>query len=459
MPAPETSAEVGRAHAPAADAAGPVVATSRSTRTPGHILTVVAVLFVVSLLKGLRMPNLWSTTHMTFNYSHGFIRRGLFGQVLRLGGRAIYKYNSLALLAVILFVLAWAAIARLVRRTLDADGGDRGAVAMTLVFAASPGVVFLAHEIGYLDYVGLVVVPLFVVWAARTRRRWAVFYAVAVISVVLALIHESMVIMFAPTMWLVMAAHIVREWRARTPTRRTMALLVGHAALAVLVALVASALVGTLGTRSPTRVHALQASLSRFTNFPLRGDGFEALYRPVRENLLQLMPWFWKNPYNQRYLVNGLIVSLPGLLVMSVYGVRLIRRLSQPRLVGVILSALFLIATFSPQLLNFVGWDAARWNAISFVAAFNCIAALRLYFVAPAPAGAAAPGPNQDPRRYRVDGPWMLASAGAAIVIGLTANYPGFLFDGYVVQWFPFEGQLRSLLELFERHFTFIPNG
>ncbi|HET6149565.1 MAG TPA: hypothetical protein VFH68_18655 [Polyangia bacterium] len=455
MPAPETSAEVGAADAPAVASAGPV-----RTRAPLPVLILVAALFVLSLLKGLRMPNLWSATHMTFNYSQGFIRRGLFGQILRLGGRAIYKYDSLALLAAILFVIAWAAIARLVRRALDTDGSDPGAVAMALVFAASPGVVFLAHEIGYLDYIGLAVVPLFILWAARTRRRWAVFYAVVVISVVLTLIHESMIIMFAPTMWLVMAGHIARESRARTLTRRTLALLVGHAALAALLGMVVSSLVGTLGTRSPARIHALHASIARFTNFPLRGDGFEALYRPVRDNLLHLMPRHWSYESNQRYLINGWLASIPGLVVMSVYALRLVGRLAQPRLARVTLSALFLIATFSPQLLNFVGWDAARWNAICYVAAFNCIAALRLFFVAPPLRGhAAAPGAGHDPRRYRVDGPWMLTLAGAAIAIGLTANYPGFLFDGYVVQWFPFDGQLRSLQELIRNHFTFVPGA
>jgi hypothetical protein len=267
--------------------------------------------------------------------------------------------------------------------------------------------------------------------------------------------------MFAPTMWLVMAAHVARECRARPLSRRTVALLVGHAVLAAVLGVVASSLVGTLGTKSPIKIHALHASLSRLTNFPLRGDGFEALYRPVRDNLMQLMPWFWSNAWNQRYLINGWLVSLPGLLVLSVYGLRLIRRLSQPRLARGTLSALFLGATFSPQLLNLVGWDAARWNAICFVAAFNCLAALRLFFVAAAVPGQGLsdPGGGRDPRRYRVDGPWMLTLAAAAIVIGLTANYPGFLFDGYVVQWFPFDGQLRSLLELFHGHFTFIPSG
>jgi len=180
----------------------------------------------------------------------------------------------------------------------------------------------------------------------------------------------------------------------------------------------------------------------------------------VRENLLQLMPWVWTNPTNQRYLINGLLVSIPGLVVMSVYALRLVRRLQQPPLVRVALSALFLIATFSPELLNFVGWDSARWNAICYVAAFNCIAALRLFFVAPPPhGGALALDAGHDPRRYRVDDPWMLTLAALAMVIGLTANYPGFLFDGYVVQWFPFDGQLRSLLELIHNHFTFVPGA
>jgi hypothetical protein len=443
MSASDTPAEVGDDGAPPAAAASPV--------TPLWILIVIAGVFGVSLLKGLRMPNLWSATHMTFNYSQGFIRRGLFGQILRLGGRAAYRYNSLALLAVILFALAVLAMARLVRRTLATDGGDRGLVAITLVFAASPGVVFLAHEIGYLDYVGLIVLPLFIVWAARTRSRWAVFYAVMVISVVLALIHESMVIMFAPTMWLVLAAHVARQSRGQALPRRTIALMAGHAALAIALGLASSSLIGALGTRSPTRVHMLQASIARFANFPLRGDGFEALYRPVRENLLRLMPWYWSFPQNQRYLMSGLAVSLPGLVVSSVHALRLIARLALCRPVRALLATLYLVATFSPLSLNLVGWDAARWNAICFVAAFSGIAALRLFFVTREGAG--------DVQRFRVDGPWMLTCAAAAIVVGLTANYVNFLFDGYVVQWFPFEAQLRALRELFQNHFTFIPGA
>ena len=419
---------------------------------PRHISAIIAGVFAVSLLKGLRMPNLWSTTHMTFNYSRGFIRRGLFGEGLRLFGSArVYRYNVLALLAVIMFVLAALATIRLVRRMLATDGGDRGLQAVTLVFAASPGIVFLAHELGYLDYVGLIAAPIFIAWAARTRTLWAIFYLAATISVVLALIHESMIIMFAPTLLFVMVSHVVTQARARSLPPRTFWLLVAHAAVATVIALCASSLVGTLGTKSPERIHALQASIARVANFPLRSDGFEALYRSVHDNFTQLMPWYWTFPANRRYLVTGLVVTLPGLGVLSVYALRLIARLAWPLRTRAALAAVFVGATFCPLLLNFVGWDSARWNAICFFASFSCIATLRLFFTAPAS--------EAERLRQRVDDPLMLTLAAAAIVFGLTSNYFNFLFDGYVVQWFPFDGQLRSLMELFERNFTFMPGA
>jgi hypothetical protein len=83
-----------RSDAPALIGSTGVRPARAPARTPLHISIIVAGVFAVSLLKGLRMPNLWSATHMTFNYTQGFIRRGLFGQVLRaVGGRGIYHYN------------------------------------------------------------------------------------------------------------------------------------------------------------------------------------------------------------------------------------------------------------------------------------------------------------------------------------------------------------------------------
>src|SRR6185295_890583 len=98
------------------------------TRAPRHILIVVATLFVLSLLKGVRMPNLWSATHLTFNYSHGFIRRGLVGELIRIVGRGgrLYNYYLFAAGSFALLVAVAAVLAHVVRRALRTDGGDRG---------------------------------------------------------------------------------------------------------------------------------------------------------------------------------------------------------------------------------------------------------------------------------------------------------------------------------------------
>jgi hypothetical protein len=288
----------------------------------------------------------------------------------------------------------------------------------------------------------------------RGKRLWPVFYVAAALSIGLALIHESMLIMFAPTMWLVMVCHIVVQHRARALSRGTLWALAAHAVAAAAIALAASSVIGILGTKSPERIHALQASIQRYANFPLRGDAFDVLFRSVRDAIQRVMPWIWSNPENVRYLVNGILASLPGLVAMLVYGVLLVVRLPLPRLTRALLGVLFVGAALAPLGLNFIGWDSARWNAICFVAAFNGIATLRLFFCTPR-----AGQPAIDVRRFRVDGPWMLTLAAAGIVCGLAADYHRFLFDGYVVRWFPFDTQWRSLLELFHGHFTFIPGG
>jgi hypothetical protein len=430
---------------------------------PGYQLIIVALIFAASLLKGLRMPNLWAATHMTFNYSHGFVRRGLVGQVLRLiGGGRIYRYNLLALVAVIIFVVVAAVMWRLIRRTLDTDGGDVGLLGAVAAFAASPGVVFFAHEIGYFDYIGVLAVMLLVLASRGARRRFAIFYAAVPLAVVLALVHESMILLFAPPMLFVMMCHILRLDRAGALSTRARLAMIAHATGATAVAFAASAIVGSVGTRSPALIHRLQAAVQRTANFPLRGDAYEALFRPVRENLLHIMPWYWSFHVNRVYLADGLVATAPGIAFLIYYGVRLIGRLGLRPLGRAALTVALFVAALAPLLMNLLGWDAARWNAICLIDAFLCVAALRLFFASASTStsSSASPPHAADPAALRVDGPLTRVLAAAAIVAGLCGtNYLNFLFDGYVVQWFPFEHQLDSLIELFRGGFTFIPRG
>jgi hypothetical protein len=415
-----------------------------------HIAIVTGFVFLVAMLKGLRMPSLWAATHMTFNYSHGFLRRGLFGQVLRVFGESrCYRYNFLFLCAAILFVLAGIALFLLIRRMWAGDRGDRGLQAATLVLAASPGVVFLVHEIGYLDYVGMIVVPCFLLWAASSRRRYAIFYVAMPVSIVLALVHESMIVMFAPSLLFAMACHVVV--RGTGLPRRSRVLLVAHAVLATLVALAASSVIGTIGNGNAEQLRALQESIARHANFPLRGDGFDAVQRTLRQNLLEVLPKHWSNPVNHTYLLTSLLASLPGLAFLASYGVRLLRRLGISRRARVFLTILLPTATIAPLLLNFIGWDSARWNAIAFMACFFCLASIRLFFLTP---------PTSDTTQgkgHRIEDRPTLTWAAIAIVAGLCTSYFGYLFDGYVVQGFPFVGQFTNALDVIKGGFTTIP--
>jgi len=438
-----------------------VVPTPTDTRIPvtdeqrnfsRHFQIIVAVVFALSVLKGIRMPNLWSATHLTFNYSQGFVRRGLVGAVIKgLGGERMFTYNRLALLSVVIFVLTVVAMARLAGRLLQRGPNDVALLAALLVFAASPGVVFLAHEIGYLDYLGLLAVLGLIFLSQRTSsriwNRYFIFYVGALLGIILAFIHESMVVMFVPTMLFVMICHILSQRTTHNLSRATRAAMWVHVLAVGGISFAASNIVGLAGTRPPSQIQALQRSIATMVNFPLRTDAFDALSRPVKENLHVLMPWFWKNASNRAYLINSLIVVSPGLIFLFAYGVLLIRRLPVTRVERLILSAVFLGATFGPLSLNFVGWDAARWNAICLLASLLCIASLRLFFV----------GPRADGADLAIKSPWLVVAAALAIVLGLGTSYERFLFDGYVVHWFPFDGQWNAAVELVRGHFSFIP--
>src|SRR6185295_18674511 len=132
-----------------------------SLQTPDRLsrpfAVVVWLTFAIALLKGLCMPSLWAATHLTFNYSHGFIRRGLIGELIRTIGRGgrLYNYYFLAAASIVMLVVVAVVLGLVIRKALRSDAGDMGLRGAVLVYAASPGLVFFIHEIGYFDYAGL----------------------------------------------------------------------------------------------------------------------------------------------------------------------------------------------------------------------------------------------------------------------------------------------------------------
>ena len=446
-----------------------------------HVAVVVTLLFALAILKGARLPNLWSATHMTFNYSGGFIRRGLVGELVRrIAGEKSFHYYNLVLVAIALFVAVGVALGVLVARVLATGRRDLVLVAAVLVFVASPALVFFIHIIGYLDYIGLFAFLLVILVSSRARRPFAIFLLWAPLGCVLALVHEAQALMFGPAVFFVMLCHVARVTEPQQGPRRARVPLYAAAVVSALVTVAASAIVSAFGTKSPATILALQSQIGRFANFPLRGDAFEALYHTTREVALTAIPTHWSREDTRTLLMTSVLAVLPGLAFLLWYGVRLIRRLPLARGTRRLLVATFIAATLAPELLHFLGWDSPRWNAITVIVAFCCVAALRLFFFAGqegqqgqqgqqgkegqegqegkegkegmpgvAGAGAVPPPPTVEPLT--------LTLAALAIVIGLTTSYRDFLFDGYVVRWFPFDDRWAAAAEVIRSHFTYIP--
>lgn len=414
---------------------------------PRYYLFIASLLFTISFLKGLRMPSLWVTTHLTFNYSHGFIRRGLIGELLRVvGGTKIYNYNVLAGCSFVLLVVVLVVLSRFIKRTIQTDVADAGLQAAILVFGASPAFVFFIHEIGYFDYFGLLAVLSLVLLSYRSTRRYLIFYAAGLIGVTLAFIHEGQVILFFPTIFFVMVCHIVKHDKRGDLPPRSRRLLVAATVGAIAVAYMASLVVILLGTKDTAVIHALQASVAKVANFPLREYAFEVLYQPDKERLTLMAP-YWRNPDHQIMTLRGFVVIVPGYAFLIYYGLSLLGRLDLSRITRLIIKGAFLAASLSPLILNLVSIDSARWSALSVVTCFCCVASIRLFFP-PRPLSHTEPG-------FRVISPLTLTLAAAAILLGLVSNQP--LFDGYKVQLFPFGGHLRFVIELFQGHFSYLP--
>jgi hypothetical protein len=455
---------------------GNLAVRPRADLQPAQVAAPLVLVAAITLLKGLRMPSAWVATHLTFNYSQGFVRRGLVGEVLyRLHGcGGPQHYNGLAVFAIAWFVLVVGATGWLMRRALAAGRGDLGLAFALLVFLASPALVFFVHIIGYLDDFAVLYGVGFVMLASRARRHSALLVAALVGGAVLALVHEMLTWSFSPAIAFALLCCAARDASGARPSWRRWG-----SALGAWIGLLGEALAaGVLGTRSPARINALVQSVAPRVDFPLRGDAFDVLHRSLAENLTHLMPYHWSQPGTIDALVRTTLTAAPGILFLIVYGVHVLGAMvSDPRWRRLLVAA-FVLATLSPHVLNLVGWDTGRWNAISLWTAFLCVASMRLVLAPVSPKGNAnllvspvdgdrgglrGPG-SESPAADRIVpyagrtvalSPWLWAAGLVALVLGLCANTE--LFDGYVVQWFPFEGQWRSALDLWRGHFHFIP--
>jgi len=343
-------------------------------------------------------------------------------------------------------VLCVVVVAFLLRRALRVHPEDVGLRLAIMAFAASPALVFFVHLVGYLDYVGLVAVAsLLLLLGVRPTRRYAIFYAAAAMGVVFALVHEALAAMFGPVVFFALLCHIVGCSRERSAAPLGNRVMLAHAVLVTGAMFVASAMVGTLGTRPAWVVRALAEAIAEHANFPLRPHALEALRRSTSDAVLYLMPRYYRRPGVAGDVLRPALLFLPGFAFLVYYGLHSIGRLGLTPGARRVLRAAFLAATVAPLSLNLVGWDHARWNSVAVVATMLCVAAAKLLPASPEAAS----------QRRALRSPLVLTLGAAAVVLGLSAD--NVLYDGYTVPLFPFERHVDSLLDLARGGFRFVP--
>jgi hypothetical protein len=187
-------------------------------------LGVALVVFGLTFFKGFRLPNLWVATHVAFNYSQGFVRRGLVGEVARLvGGVEVYRYKVIVCVAFLVMGLVGIAFTLAIRRALKTNPFDWSLRIALLVFLSSPGLVFFVHAVGYNDYYGLLMSLLWVLLASRTSRRFLPVVALLAIGGVMAFIHEALFVMFGPMLLFSLACHLTGRSNCQAPNQRRCA--------------------------------------------------------------------------------------------------------------------------------------------------------------------------------------------------------------------------------------------
>ncbi|HEX5214602.1 MAG TPA: hypothetical protein VFV98_04025 [Vicinamibacterales bacterium] len=374
-------------------------------------------LLALAVLKGLRMPSRWAITQYLFTYEHGFIRRGLWGELLhRVFGTWTYYYLFLAAIGLVLLALLIAVVVRLSQRLDGAEG-----TAALLAIGASPAISFVTHLAGYLEQ--LVYLAVLGVFALR-RRPALQTIAAAAVAVLTPLVHEAAIFWIGPLLGLALL-------RGRDDDRQpatTRELLVVTAAILVVFA-ASTSVASVFGGASPVLADTIRVEGTGHLDIRPRQDAFGVLstapdpaadMRSRWASMDTLLDLFW-----------SVLIFAPGTLFLTWLAVGRVRGGVNDGLASHLAAALVVAAALSPLLLHAVGWDLHRWNALS---AFNAVLAALLVF-----------GTSTVARGSMLFRPTLLAVTLSVAIWGTAADL--ILFDAYGANHPPFTSQIMFLYE------------
>lgn len=275
----------------------------------------------------------WSATQWLFDYSHGFMRRGLIGTLVGTPSSTEVFLGGVVISAVV--VLAAAALLTVaVVRGAQFDR-RRSALAIALVGSAG-GFPFIAASSGRLEQVSVLLALASGVAVWRSRHG---ALAAAALGCLAALVHEASVVLFWP--WLA-ALH----WHRHQRVPGSMAVLL----------LPALAVLGMAFAEPQLPYEQLLVELGVGTDIDPHPDSVGVLYRDLGDNLA----------YTWGLLTSAQVIKLPAsalaaapLLVVSCWAVWPQWREHR----------WLLIASLLPIGLSVVAIDFGRWFAVASVLA------------------------------------------------------------------------------------------
>lgn len=325
---------------------------NEGAKPPLWMMRLIWVVVALALLRNLFPPNSFTATVLIFDYEHGLVRRGFWGEILNLyWGETVSKSEVFVASALLTLAGLAALLATFTKWCASSFAGARWMLLFVCSFAFSA----LIASTGYIDLalVGLVSLVLF------TDPRRALGVALRCLAVFAGMfMHEVMLPYFAVFL-------VYEIWLSRpTPRRGLIALsplLVGIAALVGL---------SLWGQLPQTEVADYIAHIEAKSEFSAEPEATIVMERTLSDNLAMMAEKRGMLDYRSWILFDGL-----PLLAMSLWLIVMNLRLLGSS-AGTLTRVLLVGAILAPLSLNIIAFDVVRFGTISVLIGFLAVLSL-----------------------------------------------------------------------------------
>jgi hypothetical protein len=386
------------------------------------LIGAIIVLFLNSILRGIKVPDRYACQHLLYNYDFGFTRRGLIGTVLEaLHVPSFCHYNFCFWVNIPIAFANIVLLTTLAVRVLAAK--DSATRVAGLLFGSSLAVVFLASTVGYMDHLWL----LFTLLVLRVDEFYPRLVMAGIGVPLLILTQETGFVTLFPVICMRFLLDVVDKYDSRR-----------MAALCIMIGIAVSitALIGRFHLTDAQAV-AMYHSLQAMADYPLRKDSFVEHTWTSYDRVLMALP-VWTVPMYRRVFLLVTLVTFPTTLYFMY---RSSKELLARRY-GAVVRWAALMTGMSPLFLNFTGGDIPRWASLATTASFLVLAICTSY-------SRRTTSANGLPHHGH------LVVSGALIALNLGSSIS--LFGGYTIKNFPYEGHIDNVRRILTGSESFPP--